>query len=214
MARSGPRALGAFAPPAPPSRPGAARIAVCAASVGLALIVASPVSPGRATGLPTMLSGHARVVDGDTFVVSGERVRLYAVDAPEMAQVCVGTGGRFKCGVAARERALDVVAEVGDVLDCAVERRDRYGRLVGVCRAGGIDVAGVLVDEGLAFAYRAYGMMYVGREELARQQQRYGLLFSAVLSRLCHAVALLSNCGNTDWSILLSRSWDSLHLLA
>ncbi|NQV45895.1 MAG: thermonuclease family protein, partial [Rhodospirillales bacterium] len=32
--------------------------------------------------------GVARVIDGDTLWVSGTKVRLYNIDAPELAQEC------------------------------------------------------------------------------------------------------------------------------
>ena len=34
------------------------------------------------------LAGAARVVDGDTLEVKGEKLRLQGIDAPEMAQTC------------------------------------------------------------------------------------------------------------------------------
>ena len=43
--------------------------------LGLMLAAASPVS----------LSGQARVVDGDTFTLGSERVRMWGIDAPERA---------------------------------------------------------------------------------------------------------------------------------
>ncbi len=33
------------------------------------------------------ISGPARVVDGDTLEIGGERIRLYGIDAPESAQI-------------------------------------------------------------------------------------------------------------------------------
>lgn len=38
---------------------------------------------GMAAAAPAELTGFARVVDGDTFSLSAERVRLWGVDAPE-----------------------------------------------------------------------------------------------------------------------------------
>ncbi|MEE8445227.1 MAG: hypothetical protein V3S44_07735 [Alphaproteobacteria bacterium] len=33
-------------------------------------------------------TGPARVIDGDTIVIAGERIRLHGIDAPERDQVC------------------------------------------------------------------------------------------------------------------------------
>ena len=49
-----------------------------AASFAAAILCCAPPSTGAQT-----IEGAARVVDGDTLVVAGERIRLFAVDAPE-----------------------------------------------------------------------------------------------------------------------------------
>ena len=40
------------------------------------------------------ISGRARVIDGDTIEVSGSRIRLHGIDAPESAQTCLAGGKR------------------------------------------------------------------------------------------------------------------------
>ena len=48
------------------------------------------------------LDGQARVIDGDTLVVSGQHIRLDGIDAPETKQVCQRDGD-WRCGLAATE---------------------------------------------------------------------------------------------------------------
>ncbi|MFD1341329.1 thermonuclease family protein [Litorisediminicola beolgyonensis] len=112
-----------------------------------------------ATPLVADPSGLVRVIDGDTFEVGGAKVRLYAIDAPERDQLCNAPGAP------GRECGAWVTAEVrarfdGRDADCETVDRDRYGRIVARCRIGGADVGQALVSEGLAFAYRRYGMDY------------------------------------------------------
>ena len=50
--------------------------------------------------------------------------------------------------------------------------RDRYGRVVAVCRAAGEDLNAWMVSQGWALAYRQYSRDYVGEEADARAARR------------------------------------------
>ncbi len=78
--------------------------------------------------------GQARVIDGDTIQISGERVRLQGIDAPETRQSCTLSGVGWPCGQNAA-RMLTSVTD-GQVVTCKGNRRDRYGRLIAVCYIG------------------------------------------------------------------------------
>lgn len=114
--------------------------------------------------------GPARVIDGDTLEIGETRVRLHGIDAPEMGQPCRDGTEVRDCGRWAAE-ALRARVE-GRVLHCTARDRDRYGRVVARCEAGGEDVAAALVRAGLAFAYRRYSMDYVEAEKRARADGR------------------------------------------
>jgi hypothetical protein len=55
----------------------------------LAILVALVPAPATATNA---ITGKARVIDGDTIEMAGERIRLHGVDAPEDARVGVWRG--------------------------------------------------------------------------------------------------------------------------
>ncbi len=124
---------------------------------------------GAGSSGPT-LSGFARVVDGDTLKIRGTQVRLYGIDAPERAQRCRAGGRRWPCGRDAT-RALSMQIG-GRTVVCEERDRDRYGRSVGVCRAGGEDLNASMAAAGWAFAYRRYSLSYLPEEWAARAAER------------------------------------------
>lgn len=114
------------------------------------------------------LSGAVTVHDGDTITVSGERIRLKGLDAPEYAQTCSRQGATYACGRQARDMLRRLVG-AGPV-DCEGFERDRYDRLLAVCKAGGRDVGEALVEAGWAVAYGDYD-----RVEADARRARRGL---------------------------------------
>ncbi len=113
------------------------------------------------------ISGRASVVDGDTLVVSGTRVRLEGIDAPESGQSCRGHADEtWNCGAAAA-RALQRMV-TGQTVVCVRKGLDRYGRVLGICRVGNTDIAEQLVRRGLAWAFVKYSYTYAKTEGQAR----------------------------------------------
>jgi len=111
------------------------------------------------------LEGVVRVVDGDTLVLGGERVRIFGIDAPEKGQRCDPSGRNWACGdwAAARLRVL-----VAGGVRCEALDRDRYGRTVARCHSAGLDVGAEMVRLGAATAYRRYSTDYVPQEAEAK----------------------------------------------
>ena len=116
------------------------------------------------------LSGSARVIDGDTLAVAGQRIRLDGIDAPETRQTCTRSGRRWACGRASTQAMRRLVGR--SPVRCEVSGRDRYGRAIAACYAGGRDLQQQLVRLGLALAYRRYSTRYVPDEDAARAERR------------------------------------------
>lgn len=126
-----------------------------------ALVMAAPAAARD------VLVGAARVTDGDSLVIAGERVRLHGVDAFEGEQTCPMASGRAQpCGGDATRALARLVA--GATIVCVRRDTDAYGRLVAQCRAGDIDLAAALVRRGHALAFRRYAQDYAHDEAEAR----------------------------------------------
>ena len=163
---------------------------ICAAFVLAVLAIAPPPAAAAPQGV-------VRVVDGDTFVIGGQKVRLQAVDAPEMAQTCTEKSGQrrvWACGawVAAQARALFQ----GQRASCQASGHDRYGRVVARCSVAGQDMGATLVGAGLAFAYLRFGDDYAQAERAARRQGR-GLHAHDMISPATYRAQARANSAGT-----------------
>jgi endonuclease YncB( thermonuclease family) len=119
----------------------------------IAAVVALGVWFGERQG--EVIAGPARVIDGDSLAVAGTEIRLFGIDAPEFLQTCVRAGRAWPCGREAAD-ALRLAAAGREVV-CRSRDRDRYGRTVAICQAGGVDLGAAMIKGGLAVAYGSYG---------------------------------------------------------
>ena len=119
------------------------------------------------------ISGKPRIIDGDTIEVAGQRIRLHGIDTPEAKQTCKADGKQWRCGQEATFALANIIGRTW--VDCVERDRDRYGRIVAVCRVGGPkgkDLGAWMVSEGWALAYRKYSLDYVAAEDAARKAGR------------------------------------------
>lgn len=96
-------------------------------------------------------SATAIINDGDSLTLGTERVRLRGIDAPEYNQTCQRNGADYPCGRQARQALASLIA--GKAVSCSGWQRDRYGRTLGDCTAGGVDLNRAQVEAGWAVAY-------------------------------------------------------------
>ncbi len=126
----------------------------------------TPAPAGRAR-----FTARVSVVDGDTLATGGDRLRIFGIDAPEMAQSCERGGAAYACGSRARE-AMGAILGRG-MVSCEQRDTDRYGRRVVRCHnAEGADIGAELVRQGWAVAFRRYSTDYVAQEREARAARR------------------------------------------
>lgn len=135
----------------------------------LLCLLAAPAAAETVTGLPL-------VVDGDSLRFPGVEVRLEGLDSPEWSQTCTRHGAEYRCGLEAKDALRTLIA--GRPVTCIGvpqpdgTERDRYGRLLGDCRAGDTHLNAAMVEIGHALAYRYYSMRLVPHEDRARAAKR------------------------------------------
>ena len=106
------------------------------------LLMASPVMAD--------ITGPARIIDGDTIDVAGQRIRFHGIDAPESGQSCVADGERWRCGEKATAALTDFIGS--SPVRCEGQGTDRYGRTIAACTVRGQDIEAWLVRNGWALA--------------------------------------------------------------
>jgi endonuclease YncB( thermonuclease family) len=143
-------------------------LAIVLALIGLTVLLVMRTDTNGASGTaPVILKGPFYAVDGDTLWVKGERLRLEGIDAPERAQTCTDADGRsWDCGLVARSTMAKMVGTATVI--CEGRKKDRYRRLLVICRDGTDDLNGEIVRRGLAVSYGGYR----AEERQARHDRR------------------------------------------
>ena len=112
------------------------------------------------------ITGPARVIDGGTIDVAGQRIRFHGIDAPESGQTCVVGLEVWLCGQKADHALYNFIGTSS--VTCQERDVDRYGRIVATCAVRGRDIGAWMVLNGWALAYRRYSLDYVDQERRAR----------------------------------------------
>ncbi len=108
---------------------------------------------GSSEKAPVVMSdGTVKAIDGDSFHLGAQEVRLYAIDAPEAQQNCQDAKGvAYPCGKEAAKALNAMLKEDG--LKCEETARDRYGRMVARCSTlTTADIGETMVHKGWAVA--------------------------------------------------------------
>lgn len=134
------------------------------------------IGSGRAKVRPAAadFTGTALVIDGDTIEVSGQRIRLWGIDAPETRQTCQGREGQtYECGRDAAAVLRELTA--GRNIECTARDRDRYQRVVAVCRTEAGEINAAMVRRGWAVDYTQYSGGRYQAEAAAAKNDRLGI---------------------------------------
>ena len=117
------------------------------------------------------LTGDPVIIDADTVILSGERIRFEGIDAPETTQQCLDVEQQaYPCGAVATQALIEKIGI--SPITCIGESRGKYKRLLATCFLNDLDLNGWLVQKGYALAYRRYSDRYIAEEEEARAAKR------------------------------------------
>ena len=101
-----------------------------------------------------------RVVDGDTIILNGEKIRFSGIDTPELKQICMQGDQEVGCGMSAK---MILAEKIGNnTPKCISEGKDAYKRNLAEC------LSKFLVRRGYAFAYRKYSTKFIKDEKFAK----------------------------------------------
>ena len=112
---------------------------------------------------------NLKIVDGDTIVLNGEKIRFSGIDTPELKQTCMNGDQKVFCGKLAK---MLLVKKIGNKTpECIREGKDVYKRTLAECFINGESLSVFLVRSGYAFAYRKYSDKFIKDEEFAKENK-------------------------------------------
>ena len=112
---------------------------------------------------------NLKIVDGDTIVLNGEKIRFSGIDTPELKQTCMKGDQKVFCGKLAK---MLLVKKIGNKTpECIREGRDVYKRTLAECFINGESLSAFLVRSGYAFAYLKYSDKFIKDEVFAKKNK-------------------------------------------
>ena len=107
-----------------------------------------------------LISGKAKIIDGDTLKINNKKIRFSGIDAPESyffgkKQLCILNNIEILCGKLSKEKLIEKIGN--QVVDCKIEKnKDQYNRLIGECFLKNKSLSVFMVKNGYAFDYPKY----------------------------------------------------------
>ena len=112
------------------------------------------------------LANNLKVIDGDTIVLNGEKIRFSGIDTPELKQTCLKDNEKVGCGMLAKKLLVNKIGNNTPI--CIGKKKDFYKRTLAECFVNGESLSKFLVRSGYAFAYRKYSTKFVKDEDFAK----------------------------------------------
>ena len=124
-----------------------------------------------------VISGIAKVTDGDTIKIDNKKIRLMGIDAPEKKQKCqkvwlsisfLSFNKEYLCGEVSSKKLKKKINN--QFITCKWKNKDRYKRYISECFKDNTNLNAWMVRNGYAVAYRKYSKKYIAQENLAKKE--------------------------------------------
>ena len=125
-----------------------------------------------------IISGIAKVTDGDTIRIEGKKIRFFGIDAPEKKQQCskpwltisfISFNKDYPCGQISTDKLKKKINN--KLLICKWNNKDKYKRYIAECFKDKININAWMVRNGYAVAYRKYSKKFVSQEIFAKKEK-------------------------------------------
>ena len=125
-----------------------------------------------------VISGIAKVIDGDTLRIDKKKIRLFGIDAPEKKQQCrrsslsisfLTFGKDYPCGQISADRLRKKIND--KLVVCKYSSKDRYKRFIAECFLNKTNINAWMVQTGHAVAYKKYSKKFVAQEIFAKKEK-------------------------------------------
>ena len=126
----------------------------------------------------SLISGVAKVIDGDTIKIKKKKIRFFGIDAPEKKQKCrkawltisfITINKDYPCGEISTLKLKNKINN--KFITCKSTNKDKYKRFIAECFKGKTNINRWMVRNGHAVAYRKYSKKYLAAENLARNEK-------------------------------------------
>ena len=114
-----------------------------------------------------------KIVDGDTIVLNGKKIRFEGIDTPELKQTCLKDNEKVKCGMLAKKLLIKKIGN--NVPACIGKKKDFYKRTLAECFINGESLSSFMVKNGYACDYIYYSKGKYAKEQKYAKASKLGV---------------------------------------
>ena len=126
-----------------------------------------------------VLAYELKVIDGDTIVLNGDKIRFSGIDTPESyyrgkKQICYDKNIEVFCGDLSKKILVEKIGN--NKVSCIKEKKpDKYKRILAECFVNNVSLSRYLVKSGYAFDYTYYSKKKFEKDQEFAKDNNLGL---------------------------------------